>query len=390
MNRRASAKPSVLLTNIWLGGRSGTVVVTRDFALGLARRGWRVAIYSPQAASADEELARATMVVSNLDDLTWSPDLIHAHQHPTLTPVMMRFPETPIVQFRHDATAWHDESQRFERIRLHVAVDEACREAIVADTGLSASQTPILPNAVDLGRCVRRPALPRSPGKVLIVANRRGEHVPLVRSACEAAGLEVSVVGYGVGRPSMNLEAEMASADIVVGAARIALEAIAIGCTALVCDVRGFAGLATTKTFDAWRAWNFGFRLLQGPVTPQAVAEALAGYDADDAAQVCDRVRNEASLEPALDRLETLYRSVLDQSFPPVDAERQASDMAAYLARWLPMEVERSPFAADLHRWRAQALTAQARLDGLVQELGRRGMTVTFQTGGQRPDERNG
>jgi hypothetical protein len=192
--------------------------------------------------------------------------------------------------------------------------------------------------------------------------------------------VEHRAVGFGIGQPAWDLEAQMAEADVVVGAARIALEAMAVGCAALVCDARGLAGVATAASFEAWRSWNFGFRLLDRPVTVEGVLSALEAYDAVDAAAVSARVRSECGLESALDRLEAAYEAVLasDRARTDADRERDAVALSAYLHKWLPLHAESGPFGPQIKAWREQAQRSEAELNSLVEELERQGMKPVF------------
>jgi hypothetical protein len=345
----------VLIANMWLNVRSGTEVVTRDYALGLARRGYRVAVYAQTVGMAADEISGEVEVVRDLAAIDCAPDIIHGHQHPVLAPCLVRFPSAPAIQLVHDARNWPDQSLRWERVRHHAAVDRACQERVVAETGLGEAEVPVLPNAVDLQRCRPRSRLPRSPSRVLIVANRHGSHVAAIEAACATAGLVTRSVGQGVGRPSNALESDMAEADIVVGAARIALEAMAVGCAALVCDRRGLAGMATPTNFDEWRGFNFGYRLLTRPVTPELVAEALTDYDAEAAAEVTRRVRSECGLDEAVERLVGLYVSAIERHRAAADWNRESRDIAAYLQEWLPSNLRRSPFYPEVEDIRRAA-----------------------------------
>jgi hypothetical protein len=370
-------RPFVLITTGWLGGRSGTEVVTRDYALGLARRGWRVVVYAEQLGS-ETELEGFAEAVADLGLIDRPPDIIHGHHHPTIIPALVRFPEAPALQLCHDATAWFDEPISLERIRRHAAVDHACRARVAREAGLALDAITILPNALDLGLCRARSPLPERPRRVLIVANRASEHVAACRAACEQAGLEVALAGFAAGRPLRDLPAEMAEADIVIGAARIALEAIAVGCAVVVCDARGFAGMATAGDFEAWRDANFGLALLSQPVTAEAVRQALAAYAPVDAAALSARVRELCGLEPAIDRLEALYGEVIEaHRGAPVDRAREAEALSAYLQRFLRVDVSQSP---GRRRLAAELSATKARLDGLMAELTRRGFNVEFGT----------
>ena len=375
MSRSRRKPPFALFANMWVGGLSGTEVAVLDLASGLAERGWRTAVYGVRMRLPWVGVERVELIEA-LADLDRAPDVIHGHQHPALAPALIRFPEAPAVQVLHDAIAWHDHVLDWERVRAVAAVDEACREHAVQTSGRPADEIALLPNALALERCQPRPPLPRRPAKVLVVANRRSDHVAAVEAACGAAGLEARSVGHGVGRPSTSLEADMAEADIVVGAARIALEAMAVGCAALVCDARGLAGFATPERFDHWRAWNFGHRLLTQPVTRETVGAAIAAYDVQSAAEVTRRVRAECGLAAALDRLEAFYqRAMSGYDSAQVDRAREARDVDGYLRRWLPSALHESPFVLEVE---AMA-DAEAKYRALMTEFARRGINISFQ-----------
>ena len=383
MQADPSLPPFVLITTGWLRGRSGTEVVSRDFALGLARRGWRVAIYAPSSGPPmTTELEGRAEVITDLALLERPPDIINGHHHPTLAPALVRFPDAPAIQFCHDATIWFDEPLSFERIRRHAAVDRLCRVRVAREAGLPLDSITLLPNALDLDLCRPRPPLPERPQTVLIVAHHTSDHVAACTAACEQAGLQVTLAGSAVGRQSLNLPAEMARADIVIGAARIALEAIGVGCAVVLCDSRGLAGMAASADFEAWREANFGLALLTQPVTPETVGAALAAYAPADAAALSGQVRQVCGLEPAIDRLEALYREAIlaHREAPPIDRTRETEALAAYLQRFLAVDVWLTPWADGRQRLMNELNAATARLDGLLAELGRRGFNVEFGT----------
>ncbi len=320
-------------------------------------------------------------LAADLASLDRAPDIIHGQHHPITVPALVRFPDTPAIQLCHDSHIWFDGPLRLERVRRHAAVDALCRERVAREAGLPLEAVAVLPNAVDLDRVRPRPPLPERPRRVLIVAHRTKDHLAACIAACEQAGLEVALAGYAAGRPLLDLPGEMAAADIVIGAARIALEALAVGCAVVVCDGRGLADMATTTDFAAWRTANFGHALLTKPVTPDAVFAALAAYAPDDAAELSARVRDLCGLEPALDQLEALYReAIAAHQNAPIDAAREAGALADYLQRALSIDVWGSPWGDRHRRLTSELNVKSARLDGLIAELGRRGLDVRFET----------
>src|SRR3954470_20296207 len=72
----------ILLTNLTLATRTGTEIVTRDLALGLAAAGHTPIVFCPNLGEIAEEIRRAGIpVVRDLVDLTEVPDVIHGHHY---------------------------------------------------------------------------------------------------------------------------------------------------------------------------------------------------------------------------------------------------------------------------------------------------------------------
>ena len=77
----------VLMTNITMASRTGTEIVTRDLAMGLASLGHRPIVFSPALGGLADELRDAGVpVVSRLEDITDPPEMIHGH-HREETPL---------------------------------------------------------------------------------------------------------------------------------------------------------------------------------------------------------------------------------------------------------------------------------------------------------------
>jgi hypothetical protein len=77
--------------------------------------------------------------------------------------------------------------------------------------------------------------------------------------------------------------------------------------------VAGAGPLVTAADLDRFRGANFGIRLLQRPHDVAWYRHQIAAYDPKDAAAVTARVRLEAGLEPAVDRLLEIYAGVLTE-----------------------------------------------------------------------------
>ena len=298
----------ILIVNIGLVGRSGTEVVTIETACGLRARGADVRIYAPQIGPSGEALrALGVPVESELHFNNWTPDLIQANQTTTLLPVIRRFPSVPVVAICHDANVWYSEPIQLPQITTYLAVNTACRDRVLSRTNLLPHQVAILPNAVDLKRFERRAPLPPAPRRALALT-KQSNHVPHITEACAQEGIELELLGSGVGAEVDDLAGRLRDFDLVFATARMALEAMATGCAVIVCDARGLAGLVTKDAVQAWRTDNFGFRLLDKEVSAEALRREIGRYDAADAAAVSDTIREHASLERYLDQLERVHR----------------------------------------------------------------------------------
>jgi hypothetical protein len=93
----------------------------------------------------------------------------------------------------------------------------------------------------------------------------------------------------------------------------------------VVCNGTALAGLVTTKDLERMRRLNFGFRLLEDPLTERDLRREIERYDRSDAAAVTDSVRATAGLDAFIDRFEAIYRdAVADQQATPSDPREEA------------------------------------------------------------------
>ncbi len=302
----------ILLTNVGIANRTGTEVVVMDLARGLAARGHEPMIWAPILAPAVAAPAVATgiPVVSRFDDLPAAPDVIHGHHHLETIAALDRFPGVPAVFVCHSGYWWHDEPPRHPAIRWYVGVDEFTRQRLAEADWLPPARLHVIGNAVDLRRFPRRPPLPPRPRRALVFSHYAGPdtHLEPIRDACARAGLDVRVAGSGAGAPTAEPERLLQDYDLVFAKARCALEAIATGCAVVLCDTTGLGPMVTRRNVQELRRWNFGFRVLDRPIRPHSIAEEIARYDAQDAAEVTAWIRQTADLDEAVRQYEALYQ----------------------------------------------------------------------------------
>jgi Glycosyltransferase Family 4 len=324
-DRGKSKRLTVLITNIAFAFRSGTEIVVDQIARGLSRRGHRPIVFAPYVAGAlAEELRRnGIAVVDRLNQIGFKPDIIHGQHNVATVMALAAFPSCPALFSCHDFVAMKDRAPLLPRIRRYLAVDEVCRERLIGD-GVPEDKIDIVYNAVELEQFARRSPLPPRPERALVLT-KGVEHLPIVRAAVQKAGLALDELGSGPGMVVDDLPARLPNYDLVIATARMAKEAMAVGCAVVVCDHRGFAGLATTKVLAEWRRHNFGRRILNSRVTENNLLQAIANYDSDDAAKVTDFIRAKDNLDSHIDQLERVYAAILDDT----NAASPAEDMMA-------------------------------------------------------------
>ncbi len=368
----------VLLTNNTLAARAGSELYVRDLALALLARGHEPIAYSRRLGEVAEELRYATVpVVDDLERLARPPDLIHAQHHLEAMTALARFPRVPAVYVCHGWLPEEEMPPSHPRLRRYIAVDELVRSRLLDECGLPIDQVVTMLNFVDLERFRARPPLPESPRRALTFSNEASEEtqLPALRAACAAAGLTLDVVGLAAGRSCGRPEDLLGEFDLVFAKGRAALEAAAVGAAVVLCDSTGLGPMVTAAELDRLRSLNLGLRLLREPVTCAGVLRQLGRYDAGDAATVTARLRVEASLDQAVDRLLSLYEQVLAEhrAAPSPDTEQEMGALARYL-RHGPLrggdlfQSEREGLLAELAEARRTARDAAARLRAAGEE----------------------
>ena len=112
---------------------------------------------------------------------------------------------------------------------------------------------------VDTERFSPRGPLHDPPRRALLLGNYlTGDQLEVVAQACEEAGIEWEQVGARNGGQTREPEQLMGDADIVIGKARVIVEAMASGRAAYVYDHNGGDGWVTSERYELLEADNFG------------------------------------------------------------------------------------------------------------------------------------
>lgn len=303
----------ILITNILLYSQTGTEMYVRDLAIGLLKRGHFPVVFSPQLGPLADELRAASVPVADrLDQIAEAPDVVHGHHSMETMMALLHFPHAPGIFVCHDAAAWHDTPPITQRLRCYIAVDLACRERLVSQHGLPPDQVSIVQNAVDLDRFRLRQPLPPKPENALLISNYvTPDQAEIVSQACRRHGIALRCVGRHLGGSHQRPEQLLPAHDLVFAKGRCAWEALASGTAVVVCDSSGLGSMVTSSNVEQLRLWNFGRRLLQRPISREAILQEISHYDAEDARRAADYVRSIAGTEQQLDQLLAIYSDVI-------------------------------------------------------------------------------
>lgn len=318
----------ILLTNNTLAGRAGTELYVRDIALRLREAGHTPVCFTLKRGKVAEELiAAGVSVISNLGAAHGPFDLIHGQHRIETTLAAMAFPNVPVLSFCHGPKAWQESPCTMPNVVHYVAVDMACHERLIHE-GVKEEDISVILNFADLTRFTPRSKLPVKPQRALVFSNSSywGGHLEEIKGACAEANLTLDVIGGADGSGNRVPEEILKDYDIVFAKARSAIESMATGCAVIQCDYFGAGRLVTLENFDELRPLNFGYKSMTFPLTVEHLKSQIDAYDADDAMAVSARIRREAGLDEAMQKLLALYEKVAASNVPVFDPWLAAAD----------------------------------------------------------------
>jgi hypothetical protein len=174
-----------------------------------------------------------------------------------------------------------------------------------------------LSQPVDTDRFAPLSGLHDPPRRALLMGNYVwGDRRELVARACAAVGIELVEAGYRHGRFERDPVRAMADADIVIGKARVIVEAMAAGRAAYVYDHNGGDGWVDRDRYQRLAADNFGGQVDPEPVDLDRLVRDLGAYSPEMGLVNRDlAVRNHSANKHA-QQLVTLFRTLAPRSDP--------------------------------------------------------------------------
>ncbi|HEX3576928.1 MAG TPA: glycosyltransferase [Thermoanaerobaculia bacterium] len=306
----------ILIAGHTLGPIGGVQTYERDLASWLIEHGHSPIVYATELGDAARQLLRRTIpVTDDLRSITVPIDVIHGDSAVETMAALLHFPNTPAVFVCHSWASLERTTPHFPRILRYVAVDHTCADRLLLREGISPGKLSVLLNAVDVAVFRQRAPLPVKPRRAVIFGNTAHEltFLPAIREACRRLSIDVDVIGAAAGSPASSPETILGNYDVAFAKAKCAMEAMACGLAVILCDRYGVGGMVRSADLDRLRRSNFGVRTLQKPVTTEAILAELALYDADDAREVSDRIRETATSDALHESLLSLYEDVIDE-----------------------------------------------------------------------------
>jgi hypothetical protein len=357
----------ILITNLFVANNSGSETVVEMLADGLRRAGHEPMVLAPTLGpQADLMRARGHVVVDRIAALPAQPQLIHAQHTPVALGAFAAFPNVPAVFSCHSSLFEVEAPRPHPQIRRWIAMDDLSRERCLS-RGVPPEHLTVIRNAVDFRRFARRPPLPSRPLRALLLTKTH-EHQAVVRAVCAERRLLLDELGPATGRFSTRIEEELPNYDLVFATERMALEAAAVGCAVVVCDARGFAGMLTSAVLPIWRRQNFSSGLLVTPTTAEALHEAIARYDANDAAIVTDNLRAEASVDDSIAQHLAVYAAALADP-GSMDPMAHAAATAAWIEDLVPSTATRDWHIIAREIFRVHAVPPAEYMSAMEQRL---------------------
>jgi hypothetical protein len=259
----------------WIGGTQTYILTIGEH---LEQLGHEVTIYAPELGDAAALARERGLRVVSEDELPRRADVVYAQDGITPYELGERYPQTPFV-----CALWSKENPFWVAPQLPgmvaavMAPNERAKRR--AETFANAPEIVRLHQPVDLHRFAPRGPLRRERPRVLMLGNYvTGARRELVFRACEDVGYECRQVGYKSDTVTPAPEQVLNDADIVLGKARVIVEAMACARAAYVYDQNGGDGWVTPAKYPALEADNFSGRAFPELVDFERLKRDLLEY----------------------------------------------------------------------------------------------------------------
>jgi hypothetical protein len=368
----------VVLATQHLADVGGSETYLYTVADNLVRLGHEVTVHAQHLGAMAEQVRAVGAAVVAEDGLPETCDAALVQDVGMAYTLADRWPDRPQVVVAHSA---------YFDLQLPPLVPVPGSVVVVMSDRVAA-RVAALPGMLEVVR-LRQPidAVRLSPRGVVAVRPRRalllgnylhGEARDAITEAWSAAKVKVVQVGV-MTRPTLDVAAAVADADIVVGKGRAVLDAMACGRPAFLYDAFGADGWVTAATYDAFEADAFAGQSEPTVLDRDGLIRALDDYDPG-----MGRVNRELVLKHHQDRKHTEALVAIFRRLTPGRDDRPTA--AAELARLSGLRWK-AELEAEALRRQVGELTGrlqQAELDLHLSEQRRRRRARAARTAEQR------
>ena len=302
---------NVLVTNLKMDGFNGTTMYVKELTHSLLKRGHHVQIYTRVIGEIGKELLLAGIIITdNLKNISFEPDIIHAHNNITAYDALSFYKNTPMVFWIHDKLSPYDFAPLHKNIVNYLCVDYNCKERYRDDFNFDKSDSKVIYNWANIERFHLKEKFQEVPKKALVFSNYATDNNYLVsiKNACADLNITVDVIGKESGNQISNPENYLANYDIVFAKAKAAMEALATGAAVIVSDYKGLAGIVTLKNISHYRKYNFGMKLMKHPNTAVSIKKEILKYNSEEIKAVSNKIRTEIDIEITIDKIINVYK----------------------------------------------------------------------------------
>ncbi|WP_421762374.1 glycosyltransferase [Devosia sp.] len=333
----------ILLTNNSMAERAGTELYTYELAVRLRRLGHNPVVYSPTVGQVGQALWELGIpVIAELSALQESPDLIHGHHHLEAMTACLAFPNVPAVYVCHGWLPLAEQPPTFPTIMTYIGVGPLTHERIMTSVKLDGRPAVIVPSFFDDETIELKPEIAAVPRKALIYNNNLDDQHPLTKAileACNERRIAVASIGRGFGSVTFEPGKVLREFDIVFAVGRSALEAMASGCAAIVCDSSGVAGLATAEGLEGpGGLLNLSARS-RLRVSSRAIGAEIDRYSPALIQRASEHVRSTRPLSLAVTKFVSIYQDAIArfQEMQPCPPDQMLADTSRYLRSLAPL-----------------------------------------------------
>ncbi len=152
-----------------------------------------------------------------------------------------------------------------------------------------------------------------------------------MQRGCQKAKLSLDLLGTPFGRPIDRPEHILPDYDVVFAAGRSAIEAVVSGCWVFPLSPYGCAPPLSPETVASWRFHNFVVPEGVGSMDARGIFAELRKWQPRRVQATTELMRRESRFELAVDRLEDIYATLLNENLNHSQPKVEGIALSNYL-----------------------------------------------------------